>query len=595
MKKIKRLFAVLLTLAMVMGMSLTAFAVTNPGGDGTYGTADDRGTITVSGVTAEAGIKVIAYQIVKANYAGGSFSGYEQLYGNMTATKDPSKITVTDEQLTEILKSINPVMNKDTGEVAESETMVKGTRYEMTSADGSTYTANVPVGSYLVVILGAEKSIYSNMVLSLYYTNADGTQNGIDEGNLDLGDYTVNDDLAEGWVKIQGNPTLDKNILDSNGTQDSSSVNIGDTVNYEVVVNPIPYYGGNYPKFKLTDTLDAGLTYNKDLKVEVGTMNGNAFTATQSLDTAFYDVDAVPGEEGGGSLVLDFVKDSGYTLNSYAGKVLRLTYSAVLNENATVNQIANKNKAELDYTRDSKVEGNDGHEEDETYTYTFDIDGAVNGSVTDKIVTKTGGESVITPSSPTPLQGAEFKLYKDEFCEEEYTNSVFDNPLVSDENGQLKIKGLAASGKLREGTTYYLKETKAPNGYTLNTNIYSVNFKPVYSQTVKRRLTSWVITVSVKEADKTAFTVLKTNTFAVNYDKDENISVELNDTLVFDNGTKDSTAQNGAVNETQILNTKLSMLPSTGGIGTTIFTIGGCLIMIAAAGLFFASRRKSAK
>ena len=42
-------------------------------------------------------------------------------------------------------------------------------------------------------------------------------------------------------------------------------------------------------------------------------------------------------------------------------------------------------------------------------------------------------------------------------------------------------------------------------------------------------------------------------------------------------------------------NTKLSSLPSTGGIGTTIFTIGGCVIMIAAAGLFFASRRKTAK
>lgn len=41
--------------------------------------------------------------------------------------------------------------------------------------------------------------------------------------------------------------------------------------------------------------------------------------------------------------------------------------------------------------------------------------------------------------------------------------------------------------------------------------------------------------------------------------------------------------------------TKLSGLPSTGGIGTTIFTIGGCAIMIIAAGLFFASRRKSAK
>ena len=45
----------------------------------------------------------------------------------------------------------------------------------------------------------------------------------------------------------------------------------------------------------------------------------------------------------------------------------------------------------------------------------------------------------------------------------------------------------------------------------------------------------------------------------------------------------------------EFLDIKLADLPSTGGIGTTIFTIGGCIIMIAAAGLFFASRRKSSK
>ena len=46
---------------------------------------------------------------------------------------------------------------------------------------------------------------------------------------------------------------------------------------------------------------------------------------------------------------------------------------------------------------------------------------------------------------------------------------------------------------------------------------------------------------------------------------------------------------------TSMKDTKLSVLPSTGGIGTTIFTIGGCAIMIVAAGLFFATRRKTQK
>ena len=47
--------------------------------------------------------------------------------------------------------------------------------------------------------------------------------------------------------------------------------------------------------------------------------------------------------------------------------------------------------------------------------------------------------------------------------------------------------------------------------------------------------------------------------------------------------------------EVTLTDTKLSALPSTGGIGTTIFTIGGCAIMIVAAGLFFATRRKTQK
>ena len=42
----------------------------------------------------------------------------------------------------------------------------------------------------------------------------------------------------------------------------------------------------------------------------------------------------------------------------------------------------------------------------------------------------------------------------------------------------------------------------------------------------------------------------------------------------------------------KMYDSKLSALPSTGGMGTTLFTIAGCAIMVAAAGFFFASRKR---
>lgn len=72
-------------------------------------------------------------------------------------------------------------------------------------------------------------------------------------------------------------------------------------------------------------------------------------------------------------------------------------------------------------------------------------------------------------------------------------------------------------------------------------------------------------------------------------------------TTVTDNGiditkvTTTTTVTDYTNNNVEIPNTKLNALPSTGGIGTTIFTIAGCLIMVTAAGLFFASRKRTNK
>lgn len=106
--------------------------------------------------------------------------------------------------------------------------------------------------------------------------------------------------------------------------------------------------------------------------------------------------------------------------------------------------------------------------------------------------------------------------------------------MKTDANGNIVVKGLDDS---KNEMTYEFQETKAPEGYSINATNADVKW----------------------------------------------------DTK--GNGTKAET-RTGAASMTD---TKLNTLPSTGGIGTTIFTIGGCAIMIVAAGLFFATRRKTQK
>ena len=100
--------------------------------------------------------------------------------------------------------------------------------------------------------------------------------------------------------------------------------------------------------------------------------------------------------------------------------------------------------------------------------------------------------------------------------------------------GTVTVKGL----KVGE---YYFQEVVAPDGYSINTT--DVKFKMI--EKVENQVVTGVVAEKPEE-------------------------IKMNDT-------------------------KLSALPSTGGIGTTIFTIAGCLIMVTAAGLFFASRKKANK
>lgn len=576
MKKLKRILAILMTMAMVLGMTVTAFAASNE--DNIVGTSDDMGDIVVQGVDAEEGITVKAYPIAMATYdANGNFSGYSNEWG----IADLEKPTAAE------------LSNIAAGKKANgSETKALPTAIEMEydTTNNNYKKENVAVGMYLVMVEGSEASTYNPAVVSVNYKNEEGV-NVLENGAVSM----ITD--GDTWVKKSGTPKVDKVIGDTQATGDEDSTgNVGDTVPYTVTINPVPSYEGNYPKLNVVDTLSAGLTYvQNSLKVRVTptvptTKDNPATEAEGKLLTEGTDYTLTVS--GGQTITVDFVVDGAYTLNNYHGQVVTINYDATINANAKLNEIANENHVVLNYTKDSKTTGHDGTDDDRTYTYVFDIDGKLTGSGstgskenvidTTHIINKLGEEIAKTETmiegetvykdTKLPLKDAEFKLYTDEECENVYSNPNFTGTVLSSELGQLHMTGLEA-GK------YYLKETKAPEGYSVNTHVYEIEIS--YEADEAGVMTSWNVTI---DGDSIA-------TFTVDYTTANDGTV----TVTVTRGNDITKEEDSSFQGLNIRNTKLANLPSTGGIGTYIFTIAGIIIMAAAAGFFFVSRRKAEK
>lgn len=215
------------------------------------------------------------------------------------------------------------------------------------------------------------------------------------------------------------------------------------------------------------------------------------------------------------------------------GATITVTYTAHLNENAVVNgSTDNKNKVQLQYSNNPRNSAYWGFTpESEVCVYTYQLN---NTKYHDE--DKPGNE----------LEGAGFRLYSDEACEHEvelYKEGDFYYPITTGKtavemksaaNGQFNVKGLDAG-------TYYLKETTPPAGYSA--------------------------------CDKTPIVISATHD-----EHNVNLSGESN------------------LNN-KIINKKAGgiTLPSTGGIGTTLFYVIGGGLMVAAAVLLITKKRMENK
>ena len=338
--------------------------------------------------------------------------------------------------------------------------------------------------------------------------------------NLPLGYYLVDSSLGalcsldttnpSATIKEKNDvPAMDKKIVTGeNSTSDSSTAKIGDTVNYKVTIT----VATGAQDYTLTDTMSDGLTFNSSsLKV-----TANGADATASSD---YTLDST---EHGFKLVF---KDS-YIGNLAENAEITVTYSATLNEKAAVGDTGNgnTNSAALTYGNNKSVTHTTT-----TRTYEFDLL-KVDGS--DKKL----------------LDGAEFKLY-------DAANDGNIIKVVPVAGGYRVANGNEASatetiavtgGKVHisglDKTTYWLEETKAPDGYNMLTERKPVNL-----------------------TNGSNNTTLTSNTWS---EADHGVAVENNA---------------GAI------------LPGTGGMGTTLFYVIGGGLMVAAVVLLVTKKRMEHK
>ena len=290
----------------------------------------------------------------------------------------------------------------------------------------------------------------------------------------------------------------------------------------------------SYSKEYTEDSLKYTMT-DKVKNLEIDTETIKVTVGGAKIDSSNYELNAnVSGFE------LKFKANYIASLRNETdtNRAVVVTYSAKLTEGAS-NFDAAHNEVVLDYTH------NPGQSEDgkkaETNTYTFDINGQI--------------AKVDATNEETKLGGAEFTLYSDKELE-----SVVKTATSADTTGSVVFKGL------KEGI-YYLKETKAPSTYQITDNVYKIEIKAVYKNDDTNKLENYTVTITNQNDEKDSHTATYNNA-----DETANVSVL-----------------------TMVKNTKLGILPSTGGMGTYLFTIIGVVVMAGAAGAFFISRRKGSE
>ena len=526
MKATKRIFSVFLTCVLAFTM---AFAM------GLTASAADY-TITINKPAGDIDRTYEAYQIFRGNLDGSTLSDIEWGTGIDGAAfltelkKNSAYASCTDAKtVAEKLASFTDDSNE-----AVAFAKLAGKFLTTATASSSTGQITVPAGYYLL----KDVTTATHDALSLNILKV-------------VKDVTVNPKADH--------PTVDKKIgTDITTGAAANEATIGDKVPF-VIASKVPQMQG-YTKyfFVLNDSMTAGLTYNKDVSIKIGATT----LAADAYDVVYDDT----------ANTMKIVIKNFIQYKSEAGKDIVVTYSATLNEKADLTQAGNKNTVKLTYSNNPNVDYKGDNEPDTTdpvgetpehVTVTYStklqltkVDGADKNVKLEGVEFQITGTSIKTAVSKgeyfkQDAAGTYYQLKDGTFTEtvptaetgSKYVSTSVKYAKVTDTAEQTKMQKVTASGttdanglitfKGLGAGTYYITELKTLGGYNLLTAPITVTITGTPSATGSGY--SWSVSSNATFEDDMV-----------------KLTVE---------------------------NNKGSVLPITGGIGTTIFyVIGGLLV-----------------